>query len=186
MLVGEALQLALSLHGHARDHVVALTMRTRARTERTRCRSVSPIHSSARRRALLASTAGRRRRPFPRDPPDERVFRRPGAPSGHVPTVVVVVRCAEEGGVEHGDGVEPRERKKLGLAGGLLRATGRRQSGARAWERGGRRAPAHDGEAAVGRSRVGEYADGLLRATGTRPSVVARRWTAEEELTRCC
>lgn len=129
-VVGEALQLALAFHGHARHHVLPmpptpthqpgrvratvplpwLAMRTRSRTART---AAAPSRQAApRRRRRPARGRPRRRRPLPRDPPHQRALRRTRTPAAAAGIVV----CAEEGGVEHGDGVEARESEQLGVA----------------------------------------------------------------------
>lgn len=134
-VLGEALQLSLAFHGHARHDDVGARLRPAAQPAGRRllllvllipmvalaghadalAHGAHPL-ALALTQPLLGAGAGAargrrggRRRPLPGDPPDERALGRPRAPPAAVPAV-------EEGGVEHGDGVEAREREELGLA----------------------------------------------------------------------
>lgn len=130
-VVGEALQLALAFHGHARHHVLPMPPTPTHQPGRVRATVPLPLACHAHAlphgahplplrlaKQLLAAGAApargrpRRRRPLPRDPPHQRALRRTRTPAAAAGIVV----CAEEGGVEHGDGVEARESEQLGVA----------------------------------------------------------------------
>lgn len=147
-VVGEALQLALALHGDA-PHDVGARLPAAKQVERRRRRRLLVLgsgggggHADAfpdgahplalrlaqpllapppRRRRALDEAAGTPARPLPGDPPDQSALRRPRAAPAASPVSVPVSASAsasavEEGGVEHGDGVEAREGEELRLA----------------------------------------------------------------------
>jgi hypothetical protein len=127
-VLGEALQLSLALHGHARGDVgvpaaepgqVAML---RAALVGGHADALSdgahPLALGLAQpflgpppppRGALACTGDR---PLPGDPPNQSALRRPRAPSSAASPFSGV----KKGGVEHGDCVEARERDELGLA----------------------------------------------------------------------